>query len=129
MRYLLSAALLAIAVLVPLHGVMFESDEVTVTEDGVPITDNSVLMVDGNDLAGLPVVVEGGTFRIQQKPSPQIFELRRMEGPVTTFMEWKTSGKDGEAYDAYIAGLPMLYTVTLELPVATDTSYWWIQRS
>ncbi len=121
MKILMFAILLTVATLVPLYGVMFASDEVTLTEDGMPITDNSVLMIDTRD-PNLRVVVEQGMFTSNQNPAPQIFKLMRMKGPVTTWEEWQKSGKDEQAYDAYLDGLIPLYTVTIELPVATDRS-------
>jgi hypothetical protein len=122
MKILISATLLTVAALVPLYGVMFASDEVTLTEDGVPITDNSVLMIDSRYPQRIEVV-ENGIFRAVQSPGPLVFELRRMKNPVTTWEEWKRSGRDGgKAYDDYLAGLSAKYSVTIELPEATDTS-------
>ena len=120
MRKLVLGALLTCSIVVPLYGVMFASDSVTLTEDGVPITDNSVLMIDSRNPA-MREVVQNGTFRTNQVPGPQVFELRRMAGPVTTWKEWEKSGKGDEpAYEAYLDGLSPLYSVTIELPEATD---------
>lgn len=102
-------------------GVVFASDEVLLYENGIKITDNTVVMTDSRNPED-KTLVEKGVFFTQQKPGPLAFSFAKLDTAAMTESEWYKQGKgDKAAYLEYLQEQTVLYTVEVTLMEPTDS--------